>query len=87
MTGPEGCDCGFCAALVEHERRLAALAAGEPEGERLVTFGPGAQHGKAVTYARGCRCEDCRTGMRESRREALARRRAAEAAAVQSETA
>lgn len=77
VAGPEGCDCEFCAALVEHERRLAALAVGEPEGQPLVTYGAGAQHGRAVTYARGCRCDDCREAMRESRRQALARRKAA----------
>lgn len=34
----------------------------------LNTNGAGATHGKASTYARGCRCELCRTAIRESQR-------------------
>jgi len=62
-----GCACQFCDALRRHHEHMAALLEDRPV-ERLQDNGRGAQHGKPATYARGCRCEPCREGMRESRR-------------------
>lgn len=68
------CGCAYCAAVGEHWGRLRALARSE-EARRLRDNGPGARHGYASTYARGCRCEKCLEAMRESRRINAARRR------------
>lgn len=62
-----GCRCMFCEALDDHDQRMRALAKGNP-ADRLVDAGPGARHGTAARYARGCRCEPCRDAMRASRR-------------------
>jgi WhiB family redox-sensing transcriptional regulator len=62
-----GCACQFCQAWDRHVEHMTALLEDRPP-ERLQDNGPGATHGKASTYARGCRCEPCRNGMRESRR-------------------
>jgi WhiB family redox-sensing transcriptional regulator len=77
--GPEGCRCRFCRGRVRLAKRLARLAAGvEPAPMNVV--GPNATHGKASTYAAGCRCDPCREGMRAQRaRRKAARQTAAEA--------
>lgn len=47
--------CPLCEALDQHRRRLA----GEDVGP-VQTNGPDAEHGKYITYNRGCRCVPCR---------------------------
>ncbi len=61
------CTCRFCHALDRHDHHMAALLANETI-ERLDDNGPGARHGTAARYARGCRCEPCRNAMRASRK-------------------
>lgn len=68
------CSCSYCAAVGEHWGRLRALERAE-EARRLRDNGPGARHGFAATYARGCRCHRCTEAMRESRRVNAERRR------------
>jgi WhiB family redox-sensing transcriptional regulator len=49
-----GHDCAWCRAVDAH---LARLTGDQPV--RLNLNSPGARHGKASTYARGCRCGAC----------------------------
>jgi hypothetical protein len=55
-------ECDWCVKLRAHRVRLDVVAGlrDRSEIERVVSFGPGATHGKRVTHARGCRCAPCR---------------------------
>lgn len=61
-----GCGCQFCKAWDRHDTAMAALVA-DGQVARLDDNGPGARHGTAARYARGCRCPDCTDAMRASR--------------------
>lgn len=65
----------FLVAAQDHMDRLRELAVTgvQPEGALNVN-GPNATHGKAATYARGCRCDDCRDAIRESQQRNRKRR-------------
>lgn len=77
-----GCRCAFCVAVVEHLRRLDDdLARGRSSRGPVVSFGPGATHGRASTYGRGCRCAECREAKVEQLRRAAERRRGRESVA------
>lgn len=55
-------------ALAEHVARLDQLTASEENYGSVVaidTNGPGATHGLASTYARGCRCRPCKYAVKE----------------------
>lgn len=51
----ETCGCAFCSAASKHFARLDGQQVDEP----VTSFGPGARHAKASTYARGRRCTPC----------------------------
>lgn len=54
LDQPAGCQCRWCKAVRTHFDALT--------GERTVHInrnGPGATHGRRVTYNRGCRCGAC----------------------------
>lgn len=71
------CSCVFCGAVSEHLRRLRdagwVRGARKPGGP-VVSFGPGATHGKASTWGRGCRCDDCRVAKLDALRRAKERK-------------
>lgn len=60
---------GLRIEIDDHFSRLdeAAERGRMPEGQ-AVTYGAGASHGRASTYARGCRCPKCREARIESQR-------------------
>ncbi len=72
------------ATLAAHWRNLDGAPAAPGDAELLATFGPGASHGRAGTYAKGCRCEPCclAVSAREVRSSLRGRRVPASAAAV-----
>ncbi|GEM_PF-804065 len=51
---PEVCGCRWCRAVRKHFAALDGTGTGA-----LDRNGPGATHGRRVTYARGCRCGAC----------------------------
>lgn len=51
----EECGCPFCSPIREHLERLDG-----GEAPPLQVLQGGASHGKASSYGRGCRCQDCR---------------------------
>lgn len=69
-----GCRCGFCREWDLLGERLVGLVAGVAVDVVDGVTGTKRSHGKAATYAAGCRCEPCREGMRESRRRGRERR-------------
>ena len=76
--GPESCGCGFCASLADLADRMAALTRGLDVPAFDGVGGTSRSHGKASTYAAGCRCDRCRDAMREQRRRRRAVLEAAE---------
>ena len=66
----------FMIEVQDHFDRLDEFATTgrQPDGP-AVTFGPGAQHGKASTYNRGCHCPACTEAKMESIRQWRLRKR------------
>lgn len=58
----ESCDCDWCAAIHSHLERIRELVVTEITRPRRAPHrnGPAVTHGKASTYARGCRCARCK---------------------------
>lgn len=71
-------DHAFDIEVDDHFLRLDefALTGSQPQGAAQVN-GPGARHGKASTYGRGCRCDLCRAAKMDSLRRTSERQRAA----------
>lgn len=59
----QDCACDYCRAVNVHLERLLDPDGARKRGQRVVSFGPGATHGKKSTYKRGCRCGLCREAM------------------------
>jgi hypothetical protein len=69
---PPGCRCTFGRTLARHFDRLDRFAADQQRVMGTIpTNGPGVTHGRAATYARGCRCARCREAITESRKRNL----------------
>lgn len=53
--------CSWCSLIDQHRIRLDVAAGRRPRSDlqRIVSFGPGATHGRRVTHAKGCRCAPC----------------------------
>lgn len=77
----------FLIEVQDHFDRLDDMVAGGgrmPEGQAN-SNGVGATHGRASTYARGCRCDACRDAIRESQRRNRRRRLLARGAVADGE--
>lgn len=79
--GPEDCRCRFCRGLVQLDDRMAAIRRGEDPPVFDGVEGTARSHGRAATYAAGCRCQACGDALREQRQRLRARREAARAEA------